>query len=189
MYENYELKCRYMSVMTDIKIAEYYFLFYAVRSKHIRTAILILCALSTSVCLYNLLQYQRFTVILAAVIFIAQIIALIQPFLPYDKRLVAASYIHRDIAQLTLQMELTLMDCTYGKSPENLLDILKGFMTSNESIQAHYASADMFPYNRRLFQMAEKNAGQYMKINFGECDNIYEQDPAASDAETIGNTE
>lgn len=154
---------KYWSMYFDLKISEYYYQLYAIHSSRQKMILSFLCALGSAACVVSWYQSGVAPLLWASLILVAQIIAVAQPYLPFDKRLIAANYIHSDIAWLVLKVEDTWNTFSEDTEEEVFSEKISFFSAEWQKIEERFADASTFPENRRLHNKAENSAKTYFR--------------------------
>lgn len=155
------LKFWYMLV--DFKVASYYYQFYSVLAARQKRAVSAICLIASSSCVVTWCSSGKYGLLWATLIVIAQLIAVIQPVFPYEKRYHAACYIYEDVNRLCTEAESRFFSFTTATSDDEISCLIQSFRNAYDQIENRFASADTFPEKHRLHRRAEKNADIYFR--------------------------
>ncbi len=150
-------------IFFDVKVASYYYQFYSVRSRRLKTVVSIICTLASSASIVSWYQSGRLHTLWAILIFLSQLAAVLQPFFPYEKQYHAACYIYEDLTELATDAERVWYSLTPDTSPEKINNHIQHFHEEMNRIESRFATADTFPQNMRLYKQAEENATIYFR--------------------------
>ena len=134
----------------DFKIVEFYYQFYAVRAGKQKDALSFLCALGSAACVISWYQSGVAPLLWASLILAEQIITVAQPYLPFDKSLIAANYIHSDVSWLVLKVEDTWYTFDTETPDEVIAEKASNYQTEYQKIEERFAETRTFLPNEKL---------------------------------------
>ena len=147
----------------DTKLASYYYQFYALRARRGRTIVSALCLLASSVFLYQMTQSASFHMVWVIIVFICQLISIIQPLFPFEKQYHSACYIYQDVNQLCDSIEAYWRTVSDSTTDDELNQEIISISDQYDRIESRFATADLFPQRKRLFRRAKENTDQYFR--------------------------
>lgn len=154
---------KYWDMFWDFKIAEYYYQFYAIRSSRQKGALSIFCAVGSATFVISWYQSGVAPLLWASLILAAQIISVAQPYLPFDKRLIAANYIHSDVSWMVLDIENTWNTFDAETPDEVFSEKISAFRAEYQRIEDRFAEANTVPQNLRLHRKAQSFTEVYFR--------------------------
>lgn len=158
---------KYWRMYVDFKIAEYYYSFYLHSSKRIEFGISAFCPLASTTSISAWCIWTQLSKLWAAIIAVAQAISILKPLFPFAKRVSAAEYILQEIRPL-----LRDVDATWGYDGSLIPNgeigpYIKQYEARYDAIEERFSSTKLFPQNKKLHDMAQENAVQYLTNRFG----------------------
>lgn len=152
-------------LLVDIKIAEYYFLFYSQRASKKRTIVSGLCALASASFVYTWYQTGILPLLWSILICLAQVVSILQPYFPYEKQLTAARYLHVDLSVLSFEIE-NIWYCSSKLNEDEMYNYFVKFREAQMKIENRFSTPDTFSLNKRIHSKAEQNAKIYLQNHF-----------------------
>ena len=146
---------QYWQMYYDLKTNEYYYQLYAVHAGRQRDALSIICALGSAACVLSWYQSGVLPILWASLIVLAQVVSVAQPYLPFDKRLTSANYIHSDLSHLILEIEKTWYSFSEETPDHEVLETIAAYQEEYQRIEERFADANTFPPNQRLLEQAK----------------------------------
>lgn len=154
---------QFWKMLVDFKIAEYYYQFYAIYAKRKKTAWSIVYALSSAGFVVGWFYTGSYHLLWGALIVLAQVLSVLQPFMPYDKQLRAACYIHQDMVPLNNRIGLTWLRINDGTKEKRISNWIQEFQDEYQRIEMRFANPNTFPQKLRLHKKAEENTHIYLR--------------------------
>ena len=156
----------YWDKFYDTKLASYYFQFYAQMAKRKKTCISAICILASSAFLFQMAQTSSFRPVWLVIVFLCQLVSILQPLFPFEKQYHAACYIYEDVNQLSSDIETYWRSISDETSDEELNRRIAFFSEKYDRIESRFASPDLFPHNEKVYSTAKKNTDKYfMRFN------------------------
>lgn len=149
--------------LVDVTIATFYYQYYAVHASRCRFWVSACCLISSSTFAFSWVYSQEHHMLFSILIFISQLISILQPLFPYSKQIHAAQYIFEDITQLRLDIEMKWMTIDTKTSEEELASSLNSFRRQYDQIENRFASAKTFPHKPHLHKKAQNDAKNYLR--------------------------
>lgn len=154
---------QFWEMLVDFKIAEYYYQAYALYASRRKMCLSIVYALSSVGFVVGWFYTGSCHLLWGALIVLAQVLSVLQPFMPYDKQLRAACYIHQDIVPLNNRIGLTWLSINDNTSEKRISNWVQEFQDEHQRIETRFATPNTFPQNRRLHKKAEENTLIYLE--------------------------
>ena len=155
---------KYWLMYYEIKADSCYFQRYAVRTARLKRIVSVLCLLLTSASVIAWFQQFCSPLLTSFIILASQLVAVAQPYFPYEKQNRAACYICQDLEDLIIEIELDMSDFTENPQDAEIRSLTRQFREKYERIVNRFADADTFPKNSRLMDKAEEEARTYVTV-------------------------
>ena len=139
-----------------------YFDQYAVSSSRWNLIISSVCLLASSSTVVLLLSSTGPAEIWGIILFLAQLVTVIRPAFPFEKRMIAANYIAKELHLLETEMKNHILDFTEDTPDEIFMELIKDARKRNEEIQFRFADSDTFPRKERFMEKAQNEA--YLRL-------------------------
>ena len=151
-------KSQLWALRTQLIGEKFYFQLYAQVSKKKHLIISSICAAASAGCIVSWYYTGVFNYIAGAIIFLSQLFAVFQPFFPYAKRISAANFLYQDTEELALITYFKYVRLGEDCDDDEIIDILEDLKFRHLAINQKYASTDLFPFNWRISEKAQKLA-------------------------------
>ena len=148
---------------------KHYFLIYNKKATIIDRILSIGIAVISSASVAAWLIWQQWTIVWALIIGIGNILSIIKPFLPYEKRLSAIKYILPSLKNLINDVEYYYNSITLNednKNEEDINDHIKRFKQTYTDLENKFIDNSIFPYNEKINSKAEKNTQNELKRKY-----------------------
>lgn len=147
----------------DFKLASYYYQLYALHARRGRSIVSALCMLASSALLAQMTQSASFRLGWVVIVFLCQLVSVLQPIFPFEKQYYAACNIYQDVNQLCDKMEAYWRTVSDNTTDKELNQEIISFSEQYDKIETRFATADLFPQKKRLFQHARDDADLYFR--------------------------
>ncbi|MBQ7524741.1 MAG: hypothetical protein IJT08_03995 [Alphaproteobacteria bacterium] len=158
-----EMYQSFWNTFYDLKLASYYFQFYALKARRLKATVSAICILASSAFLLQMAQSSSFQPVWVVVVFVCQLVSVLQPIFPYEKQYHAACYIYEDVNQLCAEIEAYWRTISIDTSDEDLNKQIVWFSGKYDTIEDRFATADMFPQRKKIYEKAKKNTDIYFR--------------------------
>lgn len=153
----------YWKIFYDLDVAVYYYQYYSIKASRQKRRISCICALASSAFAVSWLKFPTWHFFWAALVFISQLISVLQPFFPYEKQYHAACYIHQDLSQLFSEAEHIWRSIPENIDRHKIEDYTYSLKKKWDEIETRFASSDTFPPDNKLHNRAEESAETYFR--------------------------
>ncbi len=147
----------------DFKVAQEYYRLYSLHTANMRRFISAVCLLASSAFLVSWVQSSEKQLLWAILIFISQVIVVLQPVFPYSERNQAACYIYEDLTDLLREIEATWRTFSQETEESEFLEYIDEYQARYDAIEKRFAKSDLFPSRPHLHKKAEKEANNYFR--------------------------
>ena len=147
----------------DFKLASYYYQLYALRARRERSIVSALCMLASSALLAQMTQSASFRFGWVVIVFLCQLVSVLQPIFPFEKQYYAACNIYQDVNQLCDKIEAYWRTVSDNTTDEELNQKIISFSEQYDKVETRFATADLFPYKKRLFLRAKDSTDTYFR--------------------------
>jgi len=162
------MKQQFWDMYNDFIKYKHYFQLYNKKSTIIDRMLSIGIALISSASVASWLIWQNWTIIWAVIIGVSNILSIIKPYLPYEKRLSSIRYLLPSLRNL-------INDAGYYynsidlKQPniteEEINDHIKRYKQTYIELENKFIDNSIFPYNEKINSKAEKNTKNELERN------------------------
>lgn len=153
-----ELKSQLWDFRSQLIGEKFYFQLYAQQSRTMHFIISSICALASAGCIVSWYYTGVLNYIAGAIIFLSQLFAVFQPFLPYAKRISAANFLYQETEELALITYFKYIRLPEDCDEKEIINILEELKFQHLAINQKYASTDLFPFNEKILIKAETYA-------------------------------
>lgn len=156
---------KFWSMLVDFKVAERYYWYYTNDSRKWDDLISGICLLTSATSISTWYIWNKFPVLWAILIALAQIVSVLKPLFPFYSRRIAARYIYQDISALCIEAEY-IWGTVDSNANETLERHLLEFTKRYADIENRFSTPDLFPAKPKLHAKAQKDATTYFTVRY-----------------------
>ena len=161
------MRDKFWSMIVDFKVAEYYYTHYCTRSKRWSNLISAICFIASASSISAWCIWQQMPGLWAAILAVAQVVNVLKPLYPFDRRVNAANYLCQDIQTLLIDAEYAFAYGVYEIPDDELKGEMPDFLRRYAQIENRFSTADLFPHNHRVHNLAQSDASTYFEYKYG----------------------
>lgn len=176
----------YWALLHECKFKELYLDAYSHRAQIIEWCITGFLMLSTAASIAALSFWSKVPWLWSGVILLSQILQIVQPLLPFSKRIDAAKYLIPELRMLSIQVETAWLRADAEEQATDYISLFEKYRTEMISLESKFLGIDVIPDKKGIRAKVEKDAENHLRLFFGvseeqgdEC-NATEAEPANS---------
>lgn len=175
-----EVKCSQLEVKTlrdilwnqiqSIKTAERYYWHYTISSRRWDNLISGICMFTSAASIATWYVWQEFPLIWAVTLGVSQVVSVLRPLFPFQKRRSAGNYIVSEISKLYFDAEDLWYRLAYyddSSSDEEIREAAMSLMRRQSDIEMRYSNIDDFPVSKRIQRKAIEDVKVFLWDRFG----------------------
>lgn len=148
----------YWSVYFDVVADANYYNLYAVKSKWSQSILSAVCLIASCSSVALWFSSIGLSSVWAIILLISQLVMIMHPVFPFEKRIVAANYITKELRELALEMENQILEFDATTNDKTYTELIREAREKNTAIQFRFADADTFPKSAKLMKKASEEA-------------------------------
>lgn len=162
------MRNNYFELLSQVKFdIEYYKLFYQKYTNIERGIGIVFAAVSTG-SLAGFFACETGKSVYAVILVVIQVANAVKPYLPFANRA-------KELDRLLIKMEYLFAEIENGWSDiekdkldeQQMQSMINTFKKRRTELQMEYLPDDILPTDEKITQKADKNANEYLKINYG----------------------
>ena len=152
----------------DLVKAKYYFQFYKGQAARTDRILSIIIAIISSASVASWLIWKDLTILWAIIIGASNILTILKPYLPYEKRVSAVSYMLPELKVLINEVEYFYNIINSGKNDiddNEISDCIRSFKQAYTSLENRFIDNAIFSDNPKIAKKAEISAKKELTDN------------------------
>ena len=162
------MRDNYFNLLSQVKFdIEYYKLFYQ-RYTTIERRLNMAFAIVSTGSLAGFCISEEAKIVYAVILIITQVASAVRPYFPFANRAKELDRLLIKMEYLFIEIENRWSDINQGKlDEEQVQSIIKVFKERRQKLQMEHLPDDMLPNNKKITKKADKNANDYLGLNYG----------------------
>lgn len=161
---------KFWSLIVDYKIAERYYVYYAINSRRWDDALSAICLLASAASISAWYVWNDLYIIWALILAASQVVGTLKPLFPFQDRLLAARYMRQDIAYTLIEMEGLFEIDGRRLSEDDFRPLLVKYSNKLEEIENRFSVPDLFPPKKNLHEKAQDEAAAHFTHRYWQTE-------------------